>query len=228
MNLSKYIDHTLLKATATENDIIQLCKEAIEYNFQAVCVNSCNVALCNEVLHASSIKIASVVGFPLGAMDAFSKMREAETAIKNGADEIDMVINIGFLKDKKYDLVENEIRQIKNTIALSAERQGNKVLKVIIETCYLTDEEKKIAAQLIINANADFVKTSTGFGTNGAILEDVALLKSITQNKIQIKASGGVRDYETAIKYIELGVTRIGTSNGIQIVSGQKGNEQSY
>lgn len=228
MNLSKYIDHTLLKPTATESDIIQLCKEAVEYNFYAVCINSCYVKLCNDALHASkknnkdaSIQIASVVGFPLGAMDTLSKIKEAEIAIKNGAAEIDMVINIGFLKDKKYDLVKQEIRQIKQAI-------GNAILKVIIETCYLTDGEKKIASQLTVNAGADFVKTSTGFGSGGATVEDIQLMKSITQNKIQIKASGGIRDYETAIKYIDLGVTRIGTSNGIQIVTGAKGNEQTY
>jgi len=236
MNLSKYIDHTLLKPTATESDIIQLCKEAVEYNFYAVCVNSCYVKLCNETLKTASsdalnasssyasnasIQIASVVGFPLGAMDTLSKIKEAEIAIKNGAAEIDMVINIGFLKDKKYDLVKQEIRQIKQAI-------GNAILKVIIETCYLTDGEKKIASQLTVNAGADFVKTSTGFGSGGATVEDIQLMKSITQNKIQIKASGGIRDYETAIKYIDLGVTRIGTSNGIQIVTGAKGNEQTY
>lgn len=232
MNLSKYIDHTLLKATATENDIIQLCKEAIEYNFYAVCVNSCYVELCKDALHASKTKnqdtrsaslpkIASVVGFPLGAMDILAKLNEAKSAIINGADEIDMVINIGFLKDEKYDLVENEIKKIKKAI-------GNKILKVIIETCYLTNEEKKIATQLTLNAGADFVKTSTGFGTAGATIEDIELMKTITQDKIQIKASGGIRDYETAIKYINLGVTRIGTSNGIQIVTGEKGNEQTY
>ena len=169
----------------------------------------------------STIKIASVVGFPLGAMDTLSKIKEAENAKNNGADEIDMVINIGFLKDRKVDLVENEIRLIKKAI-------GNNILKVIIETCYLTDEEKKIATQLTVNAGADFVKTSTGFGTGGATLEDIALMKSITQNKIKIKASGGIRDFETAIQYINLGIDRIGTSNGIQIVTGQKGNEQTY
>ncbi|MFN8296514.1 MAG: deoxyribose-phosphate aldolase [Chitinophagales bacterium] len=221
MTLSKYIDHTLLKATATENDIIQLCNEAKEYHFYAVCVNSCYVPLCRDTLHGSEIKIASVIGFPLGAMDTASKISEAKNAIKNGADEIDMVINIGFLKTQQYDLVENEIRQIKSQI-------DNKILKVIIETCYLTDDEKKIATMIVVNAGADFVKTSTGFGTGGATLEDIAIIKSITQNKIQIKASGGIRDFETAKKYIEIGVTRIGTSNGIQIVTGQKGNEQTY
>lgn len=221
MTLSKYIDHTLLKATATENDIIQLCNEAIEYHFYAVCVNSCYLPLCRDTLHGSEIKIASVIGFPLGAMDIASKITEAKNVVRNGADEIDMVINIGFLKNQQYDLVENEIRQIKNEI-------GTKILKVIIETCYLTDDEKRIATMIVLNAGADFVKTSTGFGTGGATLEDVELMKSVTQNKIQIKASGGIRDFETAKKYIDLGVMRIGTSNGIQIVTGQKGNEQTY
>lgn len=221
MNLSKYIDHTLLKATATEKDILQLCTEAIQYNFQAVCVNSCYVDLCNKALHSSSIKIASVIGFPLGAMSTYAKFEEANQAISNGANEIDMVINIGFLKDGKFDLVENEIKQIKNVI-------GKNCLKVIIETCYLTDEEKKTATQLTVNAGADFVKTSTGFGSGGATLDDIILMKNITQNHIKIKASGGIRDYETAIQYIELGVERIGTSNGIQIVSGLKGNDKNY
>jgi len=221
MNLSKYIDHTLLKATATEADIIQLCKEAIKYKFYAVCVNSCYVELCKETLNNSAVKIAAVIGFPLGAMDTLSKINEAKGALIGGADEIDMVINIGFLKDKKYDLIENEIKRIRKII-------GNKTLKVIIETCYLTDEEKKTATQLTINAKADFVKTSTGFGTGGATLEDVKLIRSITQNKIQIKASGGIRDRETALKYIELGATRIGTSNGIEIVKKQLSNQDNY
>lgn len=221
MQFSKYIDHTLLKAYTTENEILQLCNEAVEYEFYAVCVNSCYVEYCHKILKNTTIKIASVVGFPLGAMDTKTKIEEAENAINNGADEIDMVINIGFLKDKKFDLVANEIKQIKKAI-------GNKILKVIIETCYLTTDEKKIATQLIIDADADFVKTSTGFGTGGATLEDVHLLKSIAQDYIKIKASGGIRDFETAKKYIDIGVTRIGTSNGIQIVSGQNGSAQNY
>jgi deoxyribose-phosphate aldolase len=221
MKLSKYIDHTLLKATATESDIIQLCNEAKQYNFYAVCVNSCYVELCKKILQDTTVKVACVVGFPLGATDELTKNYETKGAILLGADEIDMVINIGFLKDKKYNLVKEEIARLKKTA-------GNKILKVIIETCYLTDEEKKIATQLTIDAGADFVKTSTGFGTGGATLEDIELMKSITNNKIQIKASGGIRDYETAIKYIELGVARIGTSNGIQIVTGVTGNTNAY
>lgn len=221
MNLSRYIDHTLLKAVATEEDIIQLCNEAKQHHFYAVCVNSCYVSFCKEELKESDVKIASVVGFPLGAMDTISKCKEAETAVAHGADEIDMVINIGFLKDQKYDLVEEEIRLVKQRI-------GNKVLKVIIETCYLTDDEKRIATMAVVNAGADFVKTSTGFGTGGATLDDIRLMKAAAGDKISIKASGGIRDYETTKQYIDLGVTRIGTSNGIQIVTGQTGNEQTY
>ncbi len=221
MKFAQFIDHTLLKATAAEAEILQLCEEATKYNFYAVCVNSCYVGLCKQKLNNSDVKIACVVGFPLGAMLTFSKINEAAEAVRNGADEIDMVINIGFLKDLKYELVEDEIRQIKQAI-------GNKVLKVIVETCYLTDDEKKMATLLVVNAGADFVKTSTGFGTGGATLEDIELMKAIAQNKIQINASGGIRDYETAKKYIDSGVTRIGTSNGIQIVTGQIGSAQTY
>ena len=222
MNLAKYIDHTLLKATAVEEDIIQLCAEARQYHFCAVCVNSAYVALSKKELNTSDVKIASVAGFPLGAMDTLSKIKEAEIAVNHGADEIDMVINIGFLKDQKYNLVEGEIRLLKECI-------GDKILKVIIETCYLSDDEKRIATMAVLNAGADFVKTSTGFGTGGATLEDVELMKSVAQNKILIKASGGIRDYETAKKYIDLGVARIGTSNGVQIVSGQQGGmQQNY
>lgn len=219
--IAKYIDHTLLKATATEQEILQLCQEAIEYNFYAVCVNSCYVDLCKKQLENTSIKIAAVIGFPLGAMDTAAKIFEAQTAVNKGADEIDMVINIGFLKDQKTEFITHEISKIKQAI-------GKKILKVIIETCYLTTAEIKTATALAINASADFVKTSTGFGTGGATLKDVALMKEVGLNKIQIKASGGIRDYITAKQYIDAGVTRIGTSNGIQIVTGQKGSEQSY
>lgn len=221
MHISAYIDHTLLKASADERDIIQLCKEAAEHRFYAVCVNGCYVKLCKKLLAASGVKVASVIGFPLGAMSSKSKTAEARNALADGADEFDMVINIGWLQSGKYGEVETEIRQLKQAI-------GDTILKVIIETCYLTEEEKKIATQLTVNAGADFVKTSTGFGTGGATIEDIVLMKSVIQGKIQIKASGGIRDYETAKQYIDLGVTRIGTSNGIQIVTGQKGTEGNY
>ncbi|MDB5227564.1 MAG: deoxyribose-phosphate aldolase [Bacteroidota bacterium] len=218
MSISQYIDHTLLKPVATEEEIIQLCRDAVKYNFYAVCVNSCYVDTCRNVLSTldnHDVKIASVAGFPLGAMDSLSKINEAENAVKNGAHEIDMVINVGSLRSKKYVEVEYEIKKMKEAI-------GHNILKVIIETCYLTGDEKKIATQLVCNAEADFVKTSTGFGSGGATIEDILLMKNITQNKILIKASGGIKDYKTALMFIKAGATRIGTSNGIQIVNEEK------
>ena len=213
MEISKFIDHTILKATAGKEDIKKLCEEAKKYNFFSVCVNGANVRYAYEQVKNSDVKVAAVVGFPLGAMSKDAKVFEAKRAIEDGASEIDMVINIGALKDKKYDYVEEEIREIKKVI-------GNNILKVIIETCYLTDEEKKKACELSVNAKADFVKTSTGFGTGGATYDDVKLMKSIVGNKAEVKASGGVKDIDTARKYIELGATRLGTSSGIEIVKG--------
>ncbi len=212
MQLNKYIDHTLLKANATVNDIKKLCSEAKEHNFYAVCVNSYYVALANSELMHTDIKVAAVVGFPLGAMLTRVKIFEAQQCIDQGANEIDMVINIGLLKSGYYDIVEDEIRAIKKAI-------GDNTLKVIFENCYLTDEEKKIACKLSMNAGADFIKTATGFGTGGATLEDVKLMKKEVQNNLQIKASGGIRDLETAKQYTDLGVSRIGTSSGITIVT---------
>lgn len=216
MELSKFIDHTLLKATATIAEIETLCKEAVAYNFFSVCVNSCYVSHAKQYLQGTDVKVCSVVGFPLGAMSMQAKVFETEQAIADGADEIDMVINVGLLKSGKIDQVLEEITQIKNVC-------GEKVLKVILETCYLTDEEKVLASELSVKAGADFVKTSTGFGTGGATLEDVILMKQAVGGKAYIKASGGVRDAETAHTYINLGVQRIGTSNGIAIVMGGKG-----
>lgn len=211
MQINKYIDHTILKATATKSDIKKLCEEAIKYDFYSVCVNGAYVPYAKELLKNSNVLVACVVGFPLGQMTKDSKVFEAREAIKNGASEIDMVINIGMLKEKDYDYVENEIREIKEAI-------GENILKVIIETCYLSDEEKEIACKLSLNAKADFVKTSTGFGTNGATIEDVILMKKTVGDKAKVKASGGVKDYETAKKYIEIGAERLGTSSGINIV----------
>lgn len=211
MKLNKFIDHTLLKANATSDQIDNLCKEAIENDFYSVCVNGSYVKRCLENLKNTNIKIAVVVGFPLGSVTTNTKVFEAKEAINLGADEIDMVINVSKLKDKDYGYVENEIREVKEAI-------GDKILKVIIETCYLSDEEKVIACKLSIKANADFVKTSTGFGTNGATYGDVKLIKNTVMNKIKIKASGGIKDKETAKKYIELGVERLGTSSGVDIV----------
>lgn len=209
--LNIYIDHTILKADAVQKDIEVLCEQAKKYQFYAVCVNGCYVKTCKNLLSDSRVKIASVIGFPLGAMSTAAKVFEAEQAVKDGADEIDMVLNVGWLKDGKYEQVSEDIFAVKKAI-------GNKVLKVILETCYLIDEEKKKACEIAMNAKADFVKTSTGFGTGGASLEDVKLMKSIVGEELQVKASGGIRDAETAKKYINAGASRIGTSSGIAIV----------
>ena len=211
MGLNKYIDHTILKATASSADVQKLCEEAIEHEFYSVCVNGCYVADAKHLLQGTDVKVAAVVGFPLGAMTTAAKVFEAREAIENGASEIDMVINVAKLKDGEFDYVENEIRLIKEII-------GDNVLKVIIETCYLTDEEKVKACELSLAAKADFVKTSTGFGTDGATYEDVKLMKSVVGDNAKVKASGGVRDKETAQKYINLGAERLGTSSGIDIV----------
>jgi deoxyribose-phosphate aldolase len=221
MKINKYIDHTVLKSITTKEDIVKLCSEAKEYNFFSVCVNGCYVPLASEELDGTEVKIAAVIGFPLGAMSSEAKVFEAKKCIQDGASEIDMVINVGLLKSGETQLVEDEIRAIKEAI-------GDNVLKVIIETCYLNDDEKRIACQLSLNAKADFVKTSTGFGTGGATFEDVTLMKEVVGDRAQIKASGGVRDIETAMKYIELGVTRLGTSSGVMLVTRGKAKEGEY
>ena len=217
MELNKLIDHTLLKATATIADIETLCKEAVEYDFYSVCVNSCYVATAKNFLAGTDIKVCSVVGFPLGAMSAKAKYFETGEALSDGADEIDMVLNVGLLKSGEVNKVLDEIISLKRCVG------ENRVLKVILETCYLTDEEKRLACRMALDAKADFVKTSTGFGSGGATLADVKLMKECVQNKAKIKASGGIRDYETAMQYVNLGVQRIGTSNGIAILKGEKG-----
>lgn len=221
MKINKYIDHTVLKATTVKEDIVKLCQEAKEYGFFSVCVNGCYVSLASEELRGTDVKIAAVIGFPLGAMSSEAKVFEAKKCIQDGASEIDMVINVGLLKSGESKDVEDEIRAIKEAI-------GDNVLKVIIETCYLTEKEKRTACQLSLNANADFVKTSTGFGTGGATFEDVALMKEVVGDRAQIKASGGVRDLETALKYIEMGVTRLGTSSGVMLVTSGKAKEGEY
>ena len=219
--LNNYIDHTLLKATATKNDIIKLCTEAKEYNFYSVCVNSCYVALAKSELNNTNVKVCSVIGFPLGAMSTKAKVDEAKTAINNGADEIDMVINIGLLKSKDFDGVWKDIEAVKNIMP-------NHTLKVILETCYLEDLEIIKASELAIQSGADFIKTSTGFGTAGATIHDIKLMKSVAKNEIKIKASGGIKDTKTALEYINLGVQRLGTSSGIQIITGKKPEDVNY
>ena len=211
--LNQYIDHTLLKATATTEEIIKLCNEAKEHNFFSVCVNSSYVKLAKKQVKKSNVKVCSVIGFPLGAMSTKAKVYEAKQALKDGADEIDMVINVGLLKSKKYNKVYKDIKAVKKIMPKNT-------LKVILETCYLDKDEILKVSELALKAKADFIKTSTGFGTDGATIEDVKLMKSVAGNKMKIKASGGVRDAKTAQEYINLGVSRLGTSSGIAIVSG--------
>ncbi|MFD2518427.1 deoxyribose-phosphate aldolase [Salinimicrobium flavum] len=211
MEINKFIDHTILKATATEADIIKLCEEAKEYNFFSVCVNSGYVSLAKKNLAGSNVKVCTVVGFPLGAMSTPAKVFEAKQAVKEGAEEVDMVINIGELKSKNLKKVEQEITAIKEAI-------GDLVLKVIIETCYLTRQEIVIASEIAVKAKADYVKTSTGFGNDGASLENIALMKSAVNGQAKLKASGGIKNLDMALSYIEAGVERIGTSSGVSIV----------
>ena len=211
MKLSKYIDHTNLKADARKEDIIKLCKEAKEYDFKTVCINPSNIQLCKEELKDSDVLVCTVIGFPLGQMSTEAKVYEAKNAIELGADEVDMVINIGKLKDKDYQYVTKEIRDIKEAI-------GNHILKVIIETCLLNDEEKEMACKCIIDAGADFVKTSTGFSLSGATFEDVKLLKNCVKDKAYVKAAGGVKNKDDFLKMIELGADRIGTSSGTKLL----------
>lgn len=214
MEINKYIDHTLLKPTATEKDIIKLCKEAIEHKFYSVCVNSCYVRLAKEFTKNSNVKVCSVVGFPLGAMSTKSKVFEAKQAVEDGAQEIDMVMNIGFLKSQNFLAVLKDIADVKNAI-------GRIPLKVILEISELSKNEIIKASEICLDAKADFVKTSTGFSKSGATLTAVRIMKKTVRDNAKIKASGGIRDYDTAIKYIESGADRLGTSSGIAIVNKQ-------
>ena len=213
MKLNKLIDHTLLKPEATKAQIEKLCSEAKEYDFKSVCVNPYYVKYAKELLKGSDVLVCTVIGFPLGQNTTAIKVAETKDAIKNGADEIDMVINIGALKSKEEDYVLNEIKEIRNAC------KGN-TLKVIIETCLLTDEEKITACKLSKEAGADFVKTSTGFSTHGATVEDVKIMRKTVGEDMGVKASGGIRDRETALKMVEAGATRLGVSAGVAIVKG--------
>lgn len=215
-DIAEYIDHTLLKPDASFSDIQKLVAEAIEYKFFSVCVNPSYVATCAELLKGTSVKVCTVVGFPLGATASAVKAFETKKAIDDGASEIDMVINIGALKSQKFLLVEDDISEV-------VKAAGDKIVKVIIETALLTDAEIIKASQLAEEAGAHFVKTSTGFNGAGATLEGVKLMASAISNKTRIKASGGIRDYETAMKFIAAGASRLGTSSGVSIVNNQKG-----
>jgi deoxyribose-phosphate aldolase len=213
MHLARYIDHTLLKPDATATDVEQLCREAKEHKFYAVCVNGSRVELARHCLEDTDVKVASVVGFPLGAMETDVKRFETEAAIDAGAQEIDMVINIGRLKDGDDKHVLRELRDV-------VEAADERPVKVILETCLLTDEQKVRACKLVVEAGALFVKTSTGFSKSGATLEDVKLLRQEVGKDFGVKASGGIRDAVTALAMIEAGATRLGTSNGVAIVKG--------
>ncbi|UOF00455.1 deoxyribose-phosphate aldolase [Bdellovibrio reynosensis] len=213
MQLSRYIDHTLLKPEAQMAQIEKLCAEAKEHQFFSVCVNTSYVSTCAKLLSGSSVKVCCVVGFPLGAMDTESKAFETATAIKNGAEEIDMVINVGALKDRRTDYVREDIK------AVVKAAQGRKV-KVIIETSLLSHDDKVLACNLSLEAGAHFVKTSTGFGGGGATVEDVKLMKSIVKDQMEVKASGGVKDLQQAKAMIDAGASRLGTSSGVALVQG--------
>ncbi|NLC96919.1 MAG: deoxyribose-phosphate aldolase [Erysipelotrichaceae bacterium] len=218
MNLNKYIDHTLLKQDATQEMIAKLCKEAVKYDFKTVCINPSWIVECKKYLKDSDVKICTVIGFPLGAMTTEAKAFEAKQAVDLGADEVDMVINIGRLKSNDFDFVVDDIRTVKQAI-------GNKVLKVIIETCLLTDEEKYLACDAIIEAGADFVKTSTGFSVSGATFDDVKILKTGSKGILKVKAAGGVKTFEDMKKMIEAGADRIGTSSGVALISNQRSTD---
>ena len=217
MNYNKLIDHTALKADTKKENIMKLCQEAMEFDFASVCVNPTWVSYCAEILKNSDVKVCTVIGFPLGANTTATKVFETEDAINNGADEIDTVINIGALKDGDVELVYEDIKAV-------VEASEGHVVKVIIETCLLSDEEKIAACEAAAKAKASFVKTSTGFSTAGATAEDVKLMKDIVGNDVQVKAAGGVRSFDDMVKVIEAGATRIGTSAGCQLVNGEENN----
>lgn len=220
MNLNKYIDHTLLKPESTKEQILTLCQEAKENDFASVCVNPTWVKTASEALKDSDVMVCTVIGFPLGANTSATKAFETKDAIANGADEIDMVINVAALIEGNTDLV---LEDIKAVVAAA----NSTTVKVIIETSLLNDEQKKVACELILAAKAQFVKTSTGFNGGGATKADIELFKSVVKDQCKIKASGGVRTYEDAMTMIEAGANRIGTSGGISIIKGEE-NTAAY
>lgn len=219
--LAAYIDHTLLKAEATKHEIRVLCEEALEHRFFSVCVHPSMITTCREVLRTTRVNICTVIGFPLGASEASLKSYETARALNLGAHEFDMVLNIGALKMQEFSYVEKEIQ----SVVRAAE---GKIVKVILETCLLTDSEKKSACEISMAAGAHFVKTSTGFSIGGATVADIILMKTAVQDRAQVKASGGIRDLQTAAKMIEAGATRLGTSSGVLLVKGQDASSRNY
>lgn len=214
--LARMIDHTVLKADTKKEKVEEICKEALQYNFASVCINPCNVEFAAKLLRGSEVKVCTVIGFPLGANTTDTKVFETKDVIEKGATEVDMVINIGKLKDKDYDYVKKDIEAVVNSA------KGKALTKVIIETCLLTDEEKMIACKLSKEAGADFVKTSTGFSTGGATGSDIKLMREVVGEELGVKASGGVRTYEDAMAMIEAGATRIGASASVDIINKAK------
>ena len=210
--LAAYFDHTQLKAYAQKEDFEKLCREADEYGFAMVAINSSPVACCKELLKDSKVHVGAAISFPLGQTTIETKVFETKNAIENGADEIDYVINITELKEKNYDYIKEEMTQIVDVC-----RKHNVISKVIFENCYLTDEEKIKLCEIALEVKPDFIKTSTGFGTGGATVEDVKLMKSIVKDTVKVKAAGGIRDLDTCLKMIEAGAERIGTSSAIKI-----------
>jgi deoxyribose-phosphate aldolase len=215
-----YIDHTLLKQDATLGQLVTLCNEAKQYQFFSVCIQPHFVTEAKKLLKGSDVKVCTVIGFPLGQHHTNVKVLEAQQALRDGADELDMVINLSLLKDKRYHELYLEIAEIRRI------SQG-KILKVILETCLLTDDEKIKACEIVKEAKADFVKTSTGFATGGATVHDVILMKSVVKDALEVKASGGIRSYEDFYAMIQAGATRIGTSSGVKIIQGLK-SDQAY
>ncbi|QSS97297.1 deoxyribose-phosphate aldolase [Psychroflexus sp. ALD_RP9] len=213
MPINQFIDHTALKATTSISDIKQLCEEAKAYHFASVCINPCFVELATELLSNSDVKICTVIGFPLGNTTTKAKVEEARQALKDGATEFDMVINQSFLKSGELDRVKEDISEVKKAV-------GNNTLKVILEICNLTDEEIKIASVISEKAGANYVKTSTGFGSGGATVEAIKIMKASVSNQVKLKASGGIRDAKTAQMFIDLGVHRLGASSGVAIMNG--------
>ena len=211
MNYNKMIDHTVLKADTPLETVKRICDEAMEYSFASVCINPCHVAYCADYLKDSDVNVCTVIGFPLGANTSAVKAFETKDAIANGADEIDMVMNIGALKDKNYDLVRDDVKAV-------VEAANGTLVKVILETCLLTEDEIKKACELCVEAKADYVKTSTGFSTRGATIEDVRIMKEAVHGKAKVKAAGGVRTPEDMVKIVAAGADRIGTSAGCSLV----------
>ncbi|WP_297889904.1 deoxyribose-phosphate aldolase [Sulfurihydrogenibium sp.] len=210
-NINKYIDQSVLKPFTTYKEIENQCQLAIKYNFASICVNPFHVSMCYQILKNTDVKVCSVVGFPLGLNTTYIKIKESVQAVEDGAKELDIVWNISAFKSKDYKYVEEELKEIiKNTPDI--------IHKIIVETAYLSKEEKITALQIVINSGAEFIKTSTGFAEKGAEIEDVKLWKELSKNQIKIKASGGIKDLKTMLKFIKAGADRIGTSSGVQII----------